>query len=342
MIGRSKELTLPPAEIGRQRYEVNKEFVARAANVLRSLKGHRGLAIELMWEFPELLGFLEEQLSSNRIHYFHASVELANAQRMSKSELFQFVQAVIYERRRDAIRRFSAHEYPDSAIRLLYRLRSPMPLRAREYYILLEASKNRSGSKALNHQSEVYFSPIYYWNSLPSQLQSTRLLSILLQEPGSLRKVSTSIDGLLPAPTEESLRRFGQSLSSTNTSQQLISRCRAWRNKFNVLDNFPSPPLPASEGLNPISSGRALRTEGQVMRLQHLAHPIPEIFQGTAYYYHWDGDVGATIELKRRENDIWYLNEGYRKGGAPISREDEKFISALILEQQAELVSASP
>jgi len=294
-----------------------------------------------MWEFPELLGFLEKELKSGRIHYFHACIELSNALEMSKLELFNFVQAVMYECRRDVIRRFSGQDYPTRAIRLLYRLRSPVPLQAREYYVLLEASKNRYASKALNHQTDIYFAPIYFWNSLPSQIQSPRLLSILLKEPRSLRRVSGLISGLLSAPSEEVLARFGQSLASAKTSQQLISGCQEWRRKFRELDRFPAPPLPGSKKLMPILNAYALRVEGRVMRLPHLAHPMPEIRQGTAYYYHWDNDNAATVELRRRENNIWQLENSFRKGGAPLSGEEDKYISNLISEQQSKSVFLS-
>jgi len=312
---------------------MNLDLHTRIAHVIAPLRGHKGLALDLIWHVSNFAEFIEEEQDARRIHYFYACAELAEAEKLSETKRREFAQAVKYERRIDVLNRFAGQNYPENTLQWLYKLHSPNPLGIRQYYLLLDASKNQLALEALDNAPEIYFNAFYLWHSLPKEFKSTKLLSMLLANPESLRNVWKLINGLLPAPSDEELAMLGQALSSATTLFQLKTRCQIWRERFKELDRFPSPPIPETDNLVPFVDARSLRQVWPSLRLAGLKESVEAVASGEMYLYRWKDEKPAVVWLERGVDQKWaYAYAFYGEDGL-VKYETRQRIEEIVEEQ---------
>jgi len=336
--------TSPQLRLGFESHEGWQELKPSPTKVSRSsinqvidtLQAHKGLALHLSLDASGFFEFLRQLCDAGQIHYFYLCADLADAHQLREADLPRFAHSIMYEPRVEVLSRFARRDYPPRALRYLDKLATPKVLKAREYFVLLEASKNKKASKALNHASKIYFTALYFWNSLPSELQSTRLLSLLNDNPKALSGIWELLEELLPAPSDVFLARLGQSLASARSIDEVKPRCLVWHEKFKKMDEFPPPPIPGTDRLVPFVDARSLRQVWPSLRLAGLEESVKAVTRGEMYLYRWKEGKPAIVWLERGANKKWsYAYAFYGEDGL-VKYETQQLIEALVADQFAQ------
>ena len=140
------------------------------------------------------------------------------------------------------------------------------------------------------------------------------------------RRMAEELDAPWPPRSRfeglQSLRRF---------HDELAARSRAKANAEYLHQRFPPPPLPASEGIEPVCSGEELLREADEMKHCVVSY-ARSIVLGNYYVYRITGDGRATLGVfKERANDgsqrsRWRFGQLYGKANTEVSLATEAMV----------------
>ncbi len=213
----------------------------------------------------------------------------------------------------------SLYDLPVSKIllKVLYKL-EPEKLSNENLWQLVDLTSKPEKAKALAMCPQVQAESLSGLLDLPDWLVSPGLFQLLAQILGEDQTLSAIIPpAILDAP--KSIRHsIKKSLSKAKNLTHLETLVYHWADRLYDNVTFPEPPFAASDQLTPIENGLALRREGRNMH-NCVAGYAQQIVSGKSYFYHWQGDYPATVQLDKDREGNWLLQEylGYANQTLP-------------------------
>jgi len=332
------------------RCEISSAFVAyfnqipaRIRRVVGQLRGHQWLALDLIWQVPEFAWFLDEEIASGRRHYFHACVELAGAERMSRLKRGQFAQTLMSEKRAGVLTGLTGIRHSKRSHRLFSKVTDPEPWQESSYRNLLEIASTSPGAKAFSHAKKIEHEGISYWLSLPLQLKTINLLRLFVSDTSLIEHFNDEVGDIFWNISGDFLQRFRDSLIKITSHDNLF-----WWPYINLHAlistlPLPQPPIAGSEQLIPLRSSHELRIEALKMH-NCLEAEYCNVLSGNRYYFHWDGSEHATVMLERNSEGEWQFGQILGPRNIKVSRQTRLYVEAMVEAQlpSRKIVSCKP
>ena len=281
---------------------------------------HQWVALDLMWQIPQLLPFLTAEAAGCRLNYVFACLALADASNLPRNRRRDLACAILTRRRHELLTDLSGLPWTKSGVQVLYRT-GIWPLEAERYRELARAMTHPSLAKILRHTGEIDPSAPRLLMRLPRELRLQNLFDIG-RAFQSLPEMFDEIYDALHKMPRTGLDRAVESLKTVEDWYDFQVWCERWRSRAFDDHPFPPPPIPGDDLLHPICCNVELRQEGRRMR-HCVADYAREVIDGLAYFYHWRGQEKATVMLHNDRERGWMLDTalGFRNGElVPITR----------------------
>lgn len=270
----------------------------------------------MIWNKPEFADFLRGEIEMATPNFVIACLLLSGAEACDTVGRRNLCRAIMHEKRASLMRRAGALRSPRGAVRVISRVQLAS----------IGAETRRELLKVLSEPSKIRFVGNF-------EILTPRILSLAAKLPAwiCIDKISRhlrespddrSFDATLLALAElvqqepgDWRERIRRSLHRAGSGKHLVSLIGSWHQCLVEVRTYPSPPLPASGCLKPISSAAMLRSESRVMN-NCIRDYLNQVLCGDSYFYVWKAEERATIHLKRNGAGRWDLEScaGARNG----------------------------
>jgi hypothetical protein len=323
--------------------EVSSSFIAyfnqipfRIRRVVGQLKGHQWLALDLIWQVPEFAWFLDTEIAEGRMHYFHACVELSEAQEMSRQGRELFARSLLSKRRSSVLSELTGFPNSRKSHRLFGKISGHEPWSALSYFNVMEVASTVSGAKALAHARTIAHEGITYWQELPYRLKTENLLRLFASSKTTVDLFYEETADLFWNVSDDVLERLRASLSTITNHESLTAWIDGKFQKLIEIHPLPGPPVRGGSQLVPLDSASGMYIEAHKMG-NCLDGDIFSVRAGERYYYHWNGSEPATVLLEQSDSGDWYFSQILGPGNIGVSRQTRLYVEAIIDTQLQEL-----
>lgn len=324
------------------RYEANAAFAGYFAGIpqvwrslVASFDHFQWLGLDLIWKEHGFAAFLDDALFDERQQFVFSCFALADATDQPRAWRHEFVTALMTEKRAGLLGRLSGLPCSKAAVRAIYKL-GPTPCTKTVYRALINLVNEHPTSKAFCHAHQIQPEIIYLLELLPSAAVQTNIVSILLGDADATRDIYEKIieryepperyiDRLFANAPEKVKAAMTDSFRQVRDIDQFYSCMDRWESRLIEAIEFPPSPVPTFEHLRPLTSAAAVREEGLYMK-NCLADLIPDVLQGRAYFFHWDGPIPATVMLTNTPDEGWWFSQALGIGNEPIPEDTEHWI----------------
>jgi hypothetical protein len=339
----------------RWRYEANAVFAAyfsgipqRMRSLVASFGRYQWLALDLIWQHPEIAPFLDEEIYNGTQQFTFACFALARPDKISRQRRRDFAVALMSRKRTEFLTELLGTTCTRSTLRTICKL-GDAPCRPEVYQAVIQCMTGGGSAKALSHADDIDPSSIENLNSLPRSFLLPNVVQIFLTNPKAAGSLQRLIDGqegsalstllyLFPTASPEFQARATHSLSRARNSADFLKWSAKWEQRIDEVLKFPAPPINHLGPLVPITSAVAMRKEARGMR-NCLWDLIPSVIKGTTYFYHWEGAEPATVMITRNSIGDPWLWRALGFDNAPLGNRMEHSIRCFLETQLFQLNS---
>ena len=327
----------------RWRYEANAAFAGYFSGIPRterslsaSFGDYQWLALDLMWQEPRFVSFLDEELYNETQQYIFACCVLADAHRRPRTWRRKFADLMRTEKRTNLLGALSGIECSRAAVKAICKL-GPIPCSKSVYKGLINFASHDPTVKGVHHVDRIFPNLVAVVEGLPEAWLQPNLIKVLLSDPeidyaepdyveGELDKII----GLYEAAPTSLQAAISESLRQVATIGGLFRWTQRWGDRLIEVLDFPPSPIPTIKNLIPLSSAAAMKDEALQMR-NCLTHLAPYVIQRRAYFFHWDDDVvPATVMLHNTSDRGWMFHKVLGVKNKPIPRFLEFYLRQVV------------
>jgi hypothetical protein len=328
------------------RYEANAAFAGlfssipgRIRSVVAPLARYQWLALDMIWQVPEFVHFLDEEIFNGTQQYVFACLALSKANRLSRSKRRELAKAIMTSKRSQLLSQLSTVPCTKKTIRLLYKLGN-RPCSPNTYQTLIEFACHDPCSKSLQHISHIEPHALGLIGEFPKGFLTENLTRIIFEAPDDCQMLSviddyevgsgfrTTVD-IFPEMSSRWKERISRSLRTVRNFDALPGWGERWAQRLTEIIQFPSPPFTAIHHLIPLATPRAVRQEAKEMR-NCVSRLIGSILTGHAYFYSWDGHEPATVLIEHTNDSGWQLSQAYGYNNDELSVETHDRIKHVV------------
>ncbi|MDO8431849.1 MAG: hypothetical protein Q7S58_05495 [Candidatus Binatus sp.] len=315
-----------PSSVTQDRCVGNAKWIPESAFGTR----WRTVLAEGVRTIPSFEQFLLTELRNSGPHYVCAGLTLADARKLSSEARIFLMNAMMHEKRGELLGRLcDGSAWPDSGLKVLAKLNTTECRRA-DYVRLGGYLRQPKTAKVLAHAQHLSPAILRAIWALPDWICLPNLLPIL-EKPEAVVAIKATFKAHLWDLSCELQRGVVKSLSRVKSLRELKSRLQAWRERLLSREQFPEPPIPGNDRLNPITSSAEMQHEAREMR-SCLHKLIAEVLEGAVYFYSWNGSERATVLVVHSPGKLAHLEVKGRRN-ADVSPDTISEIRSLIEEQ---------
>ncbi len=281
-------LSLKTTEQSRQTRQDLEFLLAAIPESIRLIAGRfpklQYLALEGMRHIPGFDDFLKQEIDHVGLSYVIGVWRLAAADTLPFVMRLALAETMMHNTRIDTLESLFDLPCAKGLLKGLYKLK-PEALSRENIWNLFDLTARHEKSRA------ICMCPALTTESLPELLQvpnwmvTPGLFQILSAELDENQSLSSIIPpSILNAPYDIRLP-IKKSFSKAKNLAELERRVFNWADRLYDQANFPEPPIKASEFLEPIRTGLALRREGRKMRNCVVGY-AEQVLRGDFYFYH--------------------------------------------------------
>jgi hypothetical protein len=331
----------------RWRYEANAAFAGYftgipqvARTLVASFEHFQWLGLDLIWKDQRFASFLDDELFNERQQFFFACSAMAKATDQTRAWRHVFVEALMSEKRADLLSDISGLPCSKATLRAIYKL-GPTPCSRDIYLSLINFLNEHPSSKAFRHADHIPPRIISLLEKMPRELLQTNILTFLLRDLDLITGGVETVEECLALPIDYIFDLFSVapvklkaamtvSLRQVQSLEQLCKYVYRWEPRLIEAIEFPPPPVQGFENqLIPLNSAAAMREEGRQMR-NCLADLIPHVLRGSAYFFHWEDAVPATVMIENTPENGWRFYSALGKENKPLPEKIEIQLQSLV------------
>lgn len=262
-------------------------------------------------DIPAFEEFLASELRGIGPGFVAGCLALANADTLTRSERRDLCERIMFDKRVRLVGALTNDLCAAAVIKCLSKLEIDS-LDPESWAECLRSLHDPCKTRIVRHIKVLTPSIFRLLSQLPSWVCSIHLLQKLDQSPDHLRQLALELlhdlCHLVELQQHEVRATIASSLKQAEDGAHLLDILLRWRHRIAEQAPFPSPPIPETDLLSPLTSAKMMQCEALRMR-NCIAEYISYVLSGTHYFYRWNGAEPAIVCLQRDARGPWQLGQ---------------------------------